>query len=268
MPRPIAPIVWQALSDPTRRRILDLLRAGPATTGQICEEFPLSRFAVMKHLGVLEEAKLLSVRRRGRERWNYINVTPLRKIHERWLTPYQQLWASSLSNLGTVVDGGNSVTITDTQEIRKFKIEQEVELAATPARVFEALTVDVRKWWAHITFDSAGHTPNLQIESKVGGKFFEVSGQKAILYALVTRYEPGVSLWLEGSMGMKGALSGWIAFQLEPYRETSAKLKLSHHVVGDVDQDTMDMYAGGWTQLLSTSLKKFVEQGEETWSAA
>src|SRR5687768_10302830 len=85
--------VWQALADPTRRAILDLLRTGPAPLGVIAERFPTSRFAIRKHLNVLEAAHLVVVRWQGRERWNYLNVTPLRTVYERWVSPYQQLWA-------------------------------------------------------------------------------------------------------------------------------------------------------------------------------
>ena len=69
--------IWKALSDPTRRRILDLLKERPRTTGELCDAFEeLSRFAVMKHLAVLEGAELVIVRPHGRERWNHLNTVP------------------------------------------------------------------------------------------------------------------------------------------------------------------------------------------------
>ncbi|HEU4898462.1 MAG TPA: metalloregulator ArsR/SmtB family transcription factor, partial [Actinomycetota bacterium] len=76
-------MVWRALADPTRRAILDLLADRARTTGELSEAFPeVSRFAVMKHLGVLETAGLVVVRRRGRERWNHLNGVPLREAYE------------------------------------------------------------------------------------------------------------------------------------------------------------------------------------------
>lgn len=81
--------IWKALSDPTRRGILDLLRDRPRTTGEICEQFDeLSRCGVMKHLGVLEQAQLVLVRREGRQRWNHLNSVPLRRVYERWMSPH------------------------------------------------------------------------------------------------------------------------------------------------------------------------------------
>lgn len=89
--------VWKALADETRRAILDQLRDGPRTTGQLVERFPdLSRFAVMKHLGVLCEAGLVNTRREGRLRYSSLNAAPLRAVVERWIGRYDGFWANTL----------------------------------------------------------------------------------------------------------------------------------------------------------------------------
>ena len=89
--------VWKALSDPTRRAILDLLRRGPRTTTAIVEAFPhLTRFGVMKHMEVLREAGLIDTREEGRQRVNSLNVVPIRQIYERWVGRFEELWASHL----------------------------------------------------------------------------------------------------------------------------------------------------------------------------
>jgi DNA-binding transcriptional ArsR family regulator len=89
--------VWKALSDSTRRSILDLLRQGPRTTTQIVEAFPhLSRFGVMKHIEVLREASLIRTREERRQRINSLNVVPIRQIYERWVGRFEELWTSHL----------------------------------------------------------------------------------------------------------------------------------------------------------------------------
>ncbi len=89
--------VWKALSSPHRRAILDALREGPLTTTALCEVLSeLSRFAVMQHLGVLERAGVVLVRRDGRERWNELNAVPIQRELERWLNSFQQATASQL----------------------------------------------------------------------------------------------------------------------------------------------------------------------------
>ena len=93
-------LVWKALSDPTRRMILDLLRKGPRTTTDIVEAFPdMTRFAVMKHIDVLREASLINTQEEGRRRVNSLNVVPIRQIYERWMGPFAELWSSMLLRL-------------------------------------------------------------------------------------------------------------------------------------------------------------------------
>jgi DNA-binding transcriptional ArsR family regulator len=92
--------VWKALADPTRRQILDFLRDGPHTTTEIVSQFThLTRFGVMKHLDVLRDAQLVSTRSEGRRRMNWLNAVPIRQIYERWVSGYQDLWASQLTGL-------------------------------------------------------------------------------------------------------------------------------------------------------------------------
>lgn len=92
--------VWRALSNPIRRAILDLLRGGPLTTGDVASAFPdLSRFAVMQHLGVLGDADLVVVRRDGRKRFNYLNPVPIQQVHDRWVSRYTRPWTEALVNL-------------------------------------------------------------------------------------------------------------------------------------------------------------------------
>ncbi|HLI85030.1 MAG TPA: helix-turn-helix domain-containing protein [Bryobacteraceae bacterium] len=89
--------VWKALSDSTRRAILDLLRQGPRTTTEIVDAFPhLTRFGVMKHIEVLRAAGLIHTREDKRQRINSLNVVPIRQIYERWVGRFEELWAGHL----------------------------------------------------------------------------------------------------------------------------------------------------------------------------
>ena len=115
--------VWKALSDNTRRSILDLLRQGPRTTTQLVEAFPhLSRFGVMKHIDVLREAGLIHTREERRLRINSLNVVPIRQIYERWVGRFEELWASHL-----------------------LRIKEDAEAQAAQAHTAEAQTKSPRK---------------------------------------------------------------------------------------------------------------------------
>ena len=101
--------VWKALSDPTRRTILDVLRDRPRTTTEIVERFSqLSRFGVMKHLEVLRQAQLVSTRESGRQRVNSLNVVPIRQIYERWVGPFQELWSGELLGIKDMAEAESS----------------------------------------------------------------------------------------------------------------------------------------------------------------
>jgi DNA-binding transcriptional ArsR family regulator len=81
--------VFKALASRTRRSILDLLRDHPRTTGEICAHFPgLDRCTTMQHLGVLQRAGLVIAQRKGRERWNHLDVLPIKQIQDRWIGDY------------------------------------------------------------------------------------------------------------------------------------------------------------------------------------
>lgn len=83
-------LVWKALADPTRRALLDRLRGGPATAGELAAGFAMSRFGVRKHVAQLVEAGLVLVEERGRERWHRLNPAPIRAISQRWIRPFEE----------------------------------------------------------------------------------------------------------------------------------------------------------------------------------
>ncbi|HEY2846508.1 MAG TPA: metalloregulator ArsR/SmtB family transcription factor [Pyrinomonadaceae bacterium] len=98
--------VFKALADERRRLILDLLKDGPRTTSDLCLQFKkLDRCTVMQHLGVLEKARLVFVKKEGRFRWNYLDVVPIRNIYDRWISQYATPSVQLLSKLKQDLDG-------------------------------------------------------------------------------------------------------------------------------------------------------------------
>ena len=97
--------VFKALADPTRRGLLDrLFERDGQTLGELEEGLSMTRFGVMKHLRVLEEAGLLTTQRRGREKLHFLNPVPIQLVHERWVSKYSEPWASALSELKTELE--------------------------------------------------------------------------------------------------------------------------------------------------------------------
>lgn len=94
--------IFKALASGTRRHILDRLKDHPRTTGELCQGFPnLDRCTVMQHLGVLEEAGLVIVQRKGRHRWNYLNALPIKYIYDRWIGEFADHAVEMLAELKT-----------------------------------------------------------------------------------------------------------------------------------------------------------------------
>src|SRR6516164_738940 len=92
--------VFRALADPTRRSLLDkLFKRDGQSLSDLERNLPMTRFGVMKHLKALEEAGLVITRRRGREKFHFLNAVPIRLIHDRWVSKYAEPWTEALSDM-------------------------------------------------------------------------------------------------------------------------------------------------------------------------
>ena len=124
--------VFKALADPSRRKLLDrLFKRDGQTLGELCERVSMTRFGVMKHLRVLEEAGLVVARRAGREKLHYLNPVPIRLVHDRWVSKYAAPFAAALSQLKSHLEG--------TTMESKVQIYQ-VFIRTTPEKLWQALT--------------------------------------------------------------------------------------------------------------------------------
>src|ERR1700761_119770 len=120
--------VFRALADPTRRGLLDeLFREDGQSLLALEAHFSMTRFGVMKHLKVLEEAGLVVTRRRGREKLHFLNPVPIRLVHDRWVSKYAAPWAAALSDLKEELE-------TPMEKIF------EIYIKTTPERLWEANT--------------------------------------------------------------------------------------------------------------------------------
>ena len=103
--------IFRALADRSRRQLLDLLfeRDGRTLT-ELESQLPMTRFGVMKHLRVLQEAGLIATRKVGRERLHYLNAVPIQLISDRWINKYAAARVSALADLKAALEGGNRMT--------------------------------------------------------------------------------------------------------------------------------------------------------------
>ena len=98
--------VFKALGDPTRRMLLDLLcERNGQSLGELCEGLDMARQSATQHLGILEEANLISTVRRGREKLHFINPVPLHEVYERWVRKFEQQRLTLLHDLKMELEG-------------------------------------------------------------------------------------------------------------------------------------------------------------------
>ena len=131
--------VFKALADPTRRGLLDeLFKRDGQTLSALERRLPMTRFGVMKHLRVLEEAGLVTTQRRGREKLHFLNPVPIRLVHDRWVSKYAEPLAATLSGLertgGLTMD--EYVVVNGAAAMTVF----EIYIKTTPERLWEAIT--------------------------------------------------------------------------------------------------------------------------------
>ncbi|MGB5953245.1 MAG: metalloregulator ArsR/SmtB family transcription factor [Ornithinimicrobium sp.] len=100
--------VWQALANPWRRRILDVLRDGPLSTGELVAALGSQRHQVIAHLNVLRSADLVVVEQQGRQRLNHLNPVPIGQIYRRWVSAYEGAWTDALIGLQRTVETAHS----------------------------------------------------------------------------------------------------------------------------------------------------------------
>jgi DNA-binding transcriptional ArsR family regulator len=199
------PDLWRALASPWRRRLLDLLRNAPATTGALASQLPeLSRFAVMQHLGVLADAGVVMIERRGRDRVNHLNPVPLREWYERWVQPMADSGAASLLALKRAAETGESVMSEPADQIRTVRLAFELRIEASAQRTFEVMTQHSLDWFP-VTYGE-DRVRRVVLEPRVGGQHYEDWGDgRGHLYGEVTVYDPPVR-WATRGRVMPGTI--------------------------------------------------------------
>jgi DNA-binding transcriptional ArsR family regulator/uncharacterized protein YndB with AHSA1/START domain len=239
--------VWRALSDPTRRRILDALRIAPMNTTALCALVTdMTRHAVINHIQVLEAAGLIRVEARGRERINHLNVTPLREIYDRWLTPFEELWAGRLFGLARAAEA-DSLLEEPVDPVRVVTITQAGRCAAPPPVVWHTLTARTGQWWTHpfAGEDSLG----LSLDLSPGGALWDQRPAGGFVLGTVRGYIEPAELVLDGEFGIPGALHGRLTVSLQA-EGTGTMITFSHTSIGPIPADGTTANERGWAILL------------------
>lgn len=251
--------VWRALASPHRRKLLDLLKDGPRTTGQLSKELSdLSRFAVMQHLGVLEEAGLVLARKDGRSRFNHLNPVPIRQLYERWMRSHSSIAAETALHLKRYAESTNEVSQkVDQSQYRHVQIELELHINAPRERVFKAVTEEFGNWWPHRYKPDSTCYCEAVIGGKIGERFSNGGGA---IYGEIVYLDPPFKFITSGSSSLNRGLHGYTVETLEEH-EGGTLVKRSMHLWGSVPEEAEKMYREGSRMLLDTALRDYCEKG-------
>jgi uncharacterized protein YndB with AHSA1/START domain len=236
--------VFRALADPTRRSLLDeLFKADGQSLSALERRLPMTRFGVMKHLRVLEEAGLVVTRRRGREKLHFLNPVPIRLVHDRWVSKYAEPWAARLTGLK--------------QSLEEATMEKvfEIYIKTTPERLWEAITeTEMRRVYQFGGGVTSEWTPGSRYELShpqggvlAEGENLEVDPPRRLVQSFT-------ALW---SDDVRAEGSSRVTWEIEPVGD-SCRLTVTHDQLREGANG--ELY-GGWPMILS-GLKTLLETGE------
>jgi uncharacterized protein YndB with AHSA1/START domain len=236
--------VFKALADPTRRSLLDaLFEEDGQTLGALERRLPMSRYGVMKHLRVLEEAGLVLTRRRGREKLHFLNPVPIRLVHDRWVSKYAEPWAATLSGLKTRLE----------QAMEKVF---EIYIKTTPERLWEAITdSEMRQQYnfgVGVSSDWTPGSPYQGVHSSATAPICEGENLEVDPpHRLVQSFR---ALWSED---VRREGTSRVTWEIEPIGD-SCRLTVTHD---QLCEGANSQIYGGWPMIIS-GLKTLLETGE------
>ena len=209
----------------------------------------MTRFGVMKHLKVLEEAGLVVTRKQGREKAHFLNPVPIRLVHDRWVSKYAEPWVTGLSDLKRDLEAEMEQTMEKTME-QVF----EIYIRTTPERLWEAITDPEQR--AKYNFGGSIRSdwqPGTAYEMKAGdfllgeGELLEVDPPRKLVQTMLAHFSPEAEA--EGYSR--------VTWEIEQIQD-SCRLVVTHD---EMREGACDQLYGGWPMILS-GLKTWIESGE------
>ena len=253
--------VFKALADPTRRSLLDeLFKRDGQTLSALEGRLPMTRFGVMKHLRVLEDAGLVKTRRSGREKFHFLNPVPIRLIHDRWVSKYAEPWAAALSGLKERLEDEMEALKTvswveGTAPVADGTAVFEVYIKTTPERLWEAITdPEQRRKYNFGVETRSDWTPGSEYKTGVPGIVDIAAGENVEVdppRLLVQTYN---ALW---SDEIKAQGTTRVTWEIEQVG-TSCRLTVIHD---QLPAGANPELYGGWPMILS-GLKTLLETGQ------
>lgn len=237
--------VFKALADPTRRELLDeLYKADGQTLSALERRVPMTRFGVMKHLKILEEAGLLVTKKRGREKLHFLNPAAIRLVHDRWVSKYAEPWAAGL------------VQIKRDIEVQTMEKVFEIYIKTTPEKLWEAITdPGMRAKYSFGTEIESDWTEGSPYTATAKDGAIAISeGENIEVDAPSRLVQSFTALWGED---VKAQGTSRITWEIKQVGD-SCQLTVTHD---QLPEGANGQLYGGWPMILS-GLKTLLETGE------
>jgi uncharacterized protein YndB with AHSA1/START domain len=236
--------VFRALADPTRRDLLDrLFREDGQTLSALAAGYPMTRIGVMKHLQLLEDARLVVTKRRGREKLHFLNPVPIRLVHDRWVSKYAEPWVATLSEIKEQLE-------------RPMEKVFEIYIRTTPEELWAAITdSEIRAKFQFGNRIESTWLPGSRYQvtnSHANGPLIE--GENVEVDPPRRLVQTALALW--GDDVEKEGTSR-VTWEIEAVGD-SCRLMVTHD---QLRQNANDQLFGGWPMILS-GLKTWIETGE------
>jgi uncharacterized protein YndB with AHSA1/START domain len=224
----------------------------------------MTRFGVMKHLRVLEEAGLVTTRRHGREKHHFLNPVPIRLVHDRWVSKYAEPWAATLSGIKRELEEEtmeasevpHRIRLTPDDDGEGAMAVFEIYIKTTPERLWEAITdPKMRAKYSFGVQTSSDWTPGSSYESSVPGVIDIAAGENLEVDPPRRLVQSFNALW---SDEVKAAGTSRVTWEIIPVGD-SCQLTVIHD---QLPEDANPELYGGWPMILS-GLKTLLETGEE-----
>ena len=236
--------VFRALADPTRRGLLDaLFERDGQTLGELEQRLPMTRFGVMKHLRVLEQAGLITTKRQGREKHHFLNPVPIRLVHDRWVSKYAQPWAAGLVELKR-----------DLEEVRTMEKVFEIYIKTTPERLWQAITDSALRQRYNFGMGVESDWSRGSAYTSKAGDMVLAEGENVEVDPPRKLVQSFNALWGED---VKAESTSRVTWEIEQV-EDSCRLVVTHD---QLREHANDQLFGGWPMILS-GLKTLLETGE------
>lgn len=249
--------LWHALGEPTRRVLLDRLAPGPLSTTALASGLPITRFAVMKHLAVLERAGLVTSRKHGRVRLHHLNRAPLAELHSNWISPRAAAWSAAGTSLARHAEGVSTMRESTPPTSAIVELALDWAVRAPTDTVWTSLTTQIDDWWpiGHRAGIDGGR---MRFDARAGGALVESNDRgTAIEWYRVYAVDPGRSIDLVGQLASRygGPATSLVHIALESTDGGRATaLRMTDSVVGRAGPQLRSSITDGWQAILGAGL--------------